>query len=182
LLGLYSKGDQRSFWELAGRYRPDMLYYADSYVDNLEDAEDIVQEVFTEFIVMLHSGKYTEQGMLKHLLIRMTHSCVEDYFKRKKKRESIFIPLEVWLESSAEFLAVAEEPPAEGFTAEEMKIFRKLVHLLKPKPKKIVVMRYHGRHSFEDIAHHCGISTNSATKIFSRVMDSLRKRISKEIH
>jgi RNA polymerase sigma-70 factor (ECF subfamily) len=175
LLERYSKGEQHCFEEIVSRYKPGLLRYAGSYVHSSEDAKDIVQDVFTEFILMLHSAKYTEQGKLHHLLIKMTHHEVDEFFRRKKKHDSVFISLS---ENSND---AEEEQGGEEFSAEEMKIFRKTIHLLKPRDKKIVVMRYHGKHSFEDIAHRCSISTNSATKIFSRVMTSLRKRIREEM-
>jgi RNA polymerase sigma factor (sigma-70 family) len=174
LLQGYLNGEQRCFAELVKRLEPEMLRYADSYLHNMADSRDIVQDVFEEFIVMLASGKYTEQGKLHRLLIMMVHHHVEMYFREKRKHDSVFTPLDT---AEGDDYDRAEEQRRHEFSAEEMKIFRELVHELKPRAKRIVVMRYHGRHSFEDIAQRCNVSTNTATKIFSRVMEWLRKRI-----
>src|SRR5258708_2748029 len=66
LLRCYSNGNQQCFSEIVGRHQPELLRYVSAYVHNPGDCKDIVQDVFTEFILKFRAGEYTEQGKLHH--------------------------------------------------------------------------------------------------------------------
>lgn len=146
-----------------------MLSYADSYLENRDDSKDIVQDVFIYFFSMLRSGKYTEQGKLFHLLLRITHHRIGDFFDRKKLRDDAFTPLQ-----DKEKFDAAEQPDEDSFSREEMKWFREKVHRLKPMERKVLIMRYHGRH-WEDIGKKTDMNANSASHMYSRLVKQLRK-------
>ena len=174
MLRRYLNGEERCALELVRRHEPDLLSYVYSYVENHDDSKDIVQEVFKEFFSMLRSGKYTEQGKLFHLLLKIAHHRIEDFFDKKKLHDAHFDSAQC----DSDWVLIPEEEDAEAFTEEEMKLFRELVHALELLERKILIMRYHGRHSWEEIGEETGMSANSASHMYSRIVRHLRQEIS----
>lgn len=155
------------------RHRPGLLRYAGSYIRNRQDCEEIVQDVFTDFALLLRSGRYTERGKLSHLLAQIAHACIINHIIKKSKQNGLFTQMPDGFDSAADSGAEENYSPQ----GKKMKLLRAALRGIKEVPRKIFMFRYHGHISFEEIGKHLSIKPHTAMTIQERTMEKLRKAV-----
>lgn len=81
--------DSNNFQELYQRYKSLVYNVALSYVQNVEDAEEITQDVFIKLHQSLHTFK--NQSTLKTWIYRIAINKSLDFLKHKKSQKRFFI-------------------------------------------------------------------------------------------
>lgn len=140
-----SKGQE---FETAYELYADMLYrLALSYMKQKEDAEDIVQEVFTKYFCGFHLPMSGEQE--KAWFIRVTINQCHDALRKRSYR------LHDSMEDMTEVVGGAVDEPDELFD---------VLQKLPDKYKDVIILHYLEGYSVEEVAKMLGLST-SATKM-----------------
>ena len=138
----------------------DMLYrVALSHLQNKEDAEDAVQDVFTKYITVC--SKFSEDAQEKAFLIRATVNRCHDLVRRKKIREH-------------DSLDDITEIPAENEGTGEM---MKSLNMLPEKYKTAIILHYLEGFSVEEVAKILSISLSGAKMRLSRGRELLKNLI-----
>jgi RNA polymerase sigma factor (sigma-70 family) len=169
-IALFLKGDERCFTQLVKRHHSQILRYINSYIHDGQQSKDILQNVLMDFVLLLRSGKYEEQGKVHHLLISMAHNRINEYF-RNKSRHNIFLPLSEKDEDQPEASIQEEEWQP---TRSEMLRLHAYLRAMKEKRRALFMKRYHGK-PYQEISHTLGISPDAAKVQFSRTVKKLRK-------
>lgn len=142
----------------------DMLYrLALSHTQNREDAEDVVQEVFTKYLDAVGKIKDTEHE--RAWLIRVTVNACHDLQRKKKYR--LHVPLDEIQEVAAE----EAEPLPDVFS---------MVAVLPEKYKTVIVLHYLEGYSVEEIASTIRISNSAVKMRLSRGRELLKKHMEEE--
>lgn len=166
-------GEEQYFSVIVEHYRSEIFRYISSYIRDRQQCEDIVQDVFTDFVLLLRSGKYEESGRVKHLLVQMAHAHIKNYIKHECRHDALFTRL------PDNFDSADDSGQEEKYNPQREKMIRLRAGLrgIKEVPRKIFMFRYHKRKSFEEIGKHFNMKPHTAMTIHARIMEKLRKVI-----
>jgi RNA polymerase sigma factor (sigma-70 family) len=166
-IAMFLKGDERCFTELVKHHHSEILRYINAYVHDGQQSKDILQDVLLDFVLLLRSGNYVEQGKVHHLLISMAHNRVNKYWRQRN--HNIFVPLK---EEHGHFAKTEQEE--EWYpTRNELTRLHAYLRALKERRRTIILQRYHGI-PYEKIGRNLGISSDAAKVEFSRTIKKLR--------
>lgn len=161
-MGLFHKNEQ--LFETVYSSYADMLYrLALSYLNHREDAQDVVQDVFTKYMCGLHFPMDKEHE--KAWFIRVTINQCHDNLRRRKHRTHASL-------DEMEDCQVSE--PEIPFMLEET------LQNLPEKYRAVIILHYLEGFSVPEIAKMCGISISATKMRLLRGRDILKKELEKE--
>lgn len=151
-------------FETAYELYADMLYrLALSYMKQKEDAEDIVQEVFTKYFCGFHLPVSGEQE--KAWFIRVTINQCHDALRKRSYRLH---------DSLDEVKEAADEGHTQ--TSELFELLQKLPNTYKD----VIILHYLEGYSVEEITKMLGLSASATKMRLKRGRELLKKELEKE--
>lgn len=173
----YQNGDYACFEALLTRYQSKVFSYIYSVVKDKEVANDLFQDTFFKVVVTLNSGVYKDENKFIHWVMRIAHNLIVDYFRRNNKMPMVH--------NRPDF-NIIDNLHLEDENAERVIIkkqtnqnIRKLVKMLPPEQRRVVILRHYGKYDFKDIAAQTGVSINTALGRMRYAIINLR-RLAKE--
>lgn len=151
LVQLATKGDQKAYAELMGRYRDAIYYMLLKMVNNASDAEDLTIEAFGKAFKNIQ--QYTPNYAFSTWLFKIaTNNCID--FIRKKKATTISLDQNDNEDDKAptDIMASVLDPEEEMIKGQKQKMMRDIVSKLKPRYRKLIELRYFKEFSYEEIA------------------------------
>lgn len=146
-----TRGDQKAYAELMGRYRDAIYYMLLKMVNNASDAEDLTIEAFGKAFKNIQ--QYTPNYAFSTWLFKIaTNNCID--FIRKRKATTVSLdqndddPDKVTPDIQAPNL----DPEEEMIKEQKQKMMREIVSKLKPRYRKLIELRYFKEYSYEEIA------------------------------
>ncbi|SDR79831.1 RNA polymerase sigma-70 factor, ECF subfamily [Polaribacter sp. KT25b] len=82
------KDDEKAFRTLFDRYYKKLLNYANTFTGDLQEAEDIVQQVF--ITLWTNRKKIDTKKSIKSFLYKITYNSYIDIYRKQKHKESFF--------------------------------------------------------------------------------------------
>ncbi|MBR4673855.1 MAG: RNA polymerase sigma factor [Victivallales bacterium] len=158
------EGDAKAFEAIFRRYSDRIVVYAARYINSMDLAKDICQEVFIKLIdkppaVLLYDN-------LGPWLFRVTRNLAID----KRRRRKFEITGEETMPEPHE-----EGTPLQALTdSNDAEIIRKLVDKLPPEIREVVKLRVFGNVAFKDIAVILAIPQGTALWRMHRALELLR--------
>lgn len=146
-----TRGDQKAYAELMGRYRDAIYYMLLKMVNNASDAEDLTIEAFGKAFKNIQ--QYTPNYAFSTWLFKIaTNNCID--FIRKKKATTISLDQNDNDEDKAptDIMASVLDPEEEMIKGQKQKMMRDIVSKLKPRYRKLIELRYFKEFSYEEIA------------------------------
>ncbi len=134
-----------------------------SYLNHKEDAEDVVQDVFTKYMCGLHFPMDKEHE--KAWFIRITINQCHDSLRRKKHRTHI---------------SLDEIEDFQGYEQEISFTLQETLQNLPEKYKSVIILHYLEGFSVQEIAKICRISVSATKMRLSRGRELLKKELEKE--
>ena len=168
-IALFLKGNDHCFTELVKHHKSELLRYINSYTRNWQHSKELFQDVLMDFVLLLRSGKYVEQGKVHNLLISMAHNRINNYL-RKRNSHDIFVPL---TEQDDQRPEQVEEEPWQP-TRSELARLHLYLGAMKERQRALFLQRYSGI-PYKNIGRNLGISTAAAKVEFSRTVKKLRQ-------
>ena len=145
LIELFRQGDESAFSEIVRRYQEKVYWVARRFVNDHDDADDIVQEVFIKAYDALKEFR-SESGLftwLYRIAVNMSLNSV----RRKRVRE--FLQLDDLFDQEESH----ESRPDEVLERSEHRtLVEEAVGQLPEKQRAVFVLRYYEELSYEDIA------------------------------
>src|SRR5262245_40943630 len=138
-------GNTTAFKELYEHYRQkvyNLIYYS---LDDIEQAEDVLQTVFVKVFQALPYFRL-ESGFLTWIYRVALNEC-----KNRKRRRRIFVPIS-HINDGVDERDPAPTPEAIHVAEQTGRLVRKAVRALKPKYRSVVVLKYLEEMSYEEIA------------------------------
>lgn len=173
LIERYRDGDPSSFEALLERYQAKVYGYIFSVVKDKETADDIFQDTFYKVIVTINSDQYKDENKFVHWVMRIAHNLIVDYFRRNNKMplvpnrpESDVLDNLKFPDENAEHVIIKKQ------TGQNI---RKLVRMLPPEQRRVVILRHYGKCDFKDIAARTGVSINTALGRMRYAIINLRR-------
>ncbi len=173
LIARYLEGNERAFEELLNRHQQKIYTSIYLFVKDQSLAEDIFQEVFIKIIDTLRRGKYNHEGKFLQWAMRIAYNMCVDYFRRSKRRPTVS-PTETFdifdvLQTSE---INAEQSIMRSQTHDKV---RKLVDMLPPEQREVVILRHYADMSFKEIAKLTRVSINTALGRMRYALINIRK-------
>jgi RNA polymerase sigma-70 factor (ECF subfamily) len=145
LVELFQNGNETAFNELVGRYQEKIYWIARKFVNDHDQADDIVQEVFIKVYSALknfrgESGVYT-------WLYRITVNVALNALRKQRIRD--FIRIDEFFETAED---ENEQPDAIFEKDEQQKLIEEAIAKLPEKQKAVFILRYHEELSYEEIS------------------------------
>ena len=173
----YMDGNCACFDALLQRYQGKVYGYIFSVVKDKEVADDIFQDTFFKVVSTINAGVYRDENKFIHWIMRIAHNLIVDYYRRNNK-----MPL---VQNRADY-DIIETLRLQDSNVEQTLIrkqtssnIRKLVKMLPPEQRRVVILRHYGKCDFKDIAARTGVSINTALGRMRYAIINLR-RLAKE--
>lgn len=175
LINQYIGGNDRAFEVLLTRHKQKIYTSIYLFVKDHALAEDIFQEVFIKIIDTLRKGKYNHEGKFVQWAMRISYNMCVDYFRRSKRRPKVS-PTETF--DIFDILPVQEENAEQAIMRSQThdKV-RKLVDMLPPEQREVVILRHYADMSFKEIAQLTRVSINTALGRMRYALINIRKMV-----
>ncbi|MGD1044655.1 MAG: sigma-70 family RNA polymerase sigma factor [Bacteroidota bacterium] len=145
LVELFQNGDETSFNELVGRYQEKVYWIAHRFVNDHDQADDIVQEVFAKVYSALK--KFRGESSVYTWLYRITVNVALNALRKQRIRD--FIRIDDLFETADD---ENEQPDAIFEKDEQQKLIEEAIAKLPEKQKAVFILRYHEELSYEEIS------------------------------
>lgn len=162
------KGDVASFDDIFKKYNKKVFYFANSYLKNRQEAEDVVQEVFMN--LWRHRDQINEQYIFSKYLFKMTYNAT---CKRFRKYASEKRYLEETLHTSNEDNSTKLDIEFNNLL--ETKDL--LISKLPERQKEILLLSIEEHLSSEEISQRLNISKKTVDNYLSKARTYLRKSL-----
>ena len=172
LVNLTRQGDQNAFGRLMERYRPGLLNLALSRVNNLSEAEDLVQEAFIQ--AYQHLDTLREADKFAGWIYRISRNlCYAALRKRRLRPKS----LEAFNATDMQDNSLAPDSLVEGYEASDTIV--KAVEALPPNNQRVFLLYLEGW-SYRSIATTLSLSTSTVSGRIQQAKQHVKKELSHE--
>jgi RNA polymerase sigma factor (sigma-70 family) len=168
--------DERAYAELMGKYRDSIYFMMLKMVKNTDDADDLTIEAFGKAFNRLH--QYTPNFAFSTWLYRIaTNNCID--FIRKKKM--VTLSLDKTSDDGEggtrnfEIKSNNLNPEDRFIRKQKIRIMREIVDQLKPRYRKLVVLRYFREFSYDEIAAETELPLGTVKAQLFRAREQLYK-------
>ena len=181
LIAGYRNGNYAYFDALLERHQAKVYGYLLSMLKDKELANDLFQETFYKVIYTIQSGSYRDQNKFINWVMRIAHNLIVDYYRQQSKmpmvaNEMPSMPGSELLDS----INLQEDNKENDIIRQETgNGVRRLVKMLPPEQRRVVILRHYGKYDFKDIAKKTGVSINTALGRMRYAIINLR-RLAKE--
>ncbi|MBN2074723.1 MAG: RNA polymerase sigma factor [Dehalococcoidales bacterium] len=162
-------GDVEAFGELYTSHVTKIYRYVYYRVYSKERAEDITQEVFLKAWKAIGSCKGKEKTF-SSWLYRIAHNLIIDKLRKHQKQSS----------REAELLEDVRDTADRMEISLEQKDLLKVIELLPPNQRQVIVMKFIEGMDNREIAETIGKSTGAIRILQMRALEALRKTLGKE--
>lgn len=143
LIVLAQRGNRDAFGELVNLYGRRIYYAAYAFLHNVDDASDIVQEVFLRAFKNLNT--FDTSRALYPWLYRITKNLCINAVQRASRRDMTLPPEEI-------IAGKGRDPEAEAVRNEEAAQLQKAIALLPEKHREIIRLKHFQECSYAEIA------------------------------
>jgi len=169
LIGLVAKGDERAFNELYHTYKDDIYKLSFYYLQNKEDAEDALQEIFVT--VYKRAATFRSDARFSTWLYRIAVNKCLDKLKYLKARKRLAM-----LTHFFHAPAVADNTV---YTEEELSLLQNAIDKLLPQQKTALILTQIQELSLNETAAIMNISSKAVESLTQRAKANLRKKLKK---
>lgn len=140
-------------------------------------ADDIFQDTFFKVIYTMNVGEYRDENKFIHWVMRIAHNLIVDYFRRLGKMPMVPNRPDC---DVVENLKLHDENVERSIIKKQTSSnVRKLIKMLPPEQRRVVILRHYGKYDFKDIAEKTNVSINTALGRMRYAIINLR-RLAKE--
>lgn len=175
-------GNEEAFETLVERYSSSLFNFICRFLNNADDASDILQHVFTQLYLSLPT-LHTE-APLKPWLFRVAHNRCLDELRKKRGIPFSTLVIDCGDEELSPLETIPDTNPLPEEVAEHHDLQRVLqgaIATLPPKFRVVVLLRYTSQFSFSEIANALQIPEATAKTYFQRAKPLLRIAL-KDLH
>lgn len=173
LLWRFKAGSQDAFCRIYEKYVNDLLTLAANLLADASSAEDVVQDVFINFVKSADRFRLT--GSLKGYLATCVANRARDYIRQNIRRQNI------QLGQAAQAAADPESPVELVIRTEELERVSCAMTELPYEQREAVVLRLHGDLRFRQIAKLQNVSIKTVLSRYQYGLNKLRSILNGEV-
>lgn len=172
ILARVARGDTEAFGLLVGRYTDRLYTLAVRITDDLESAQDIVQESFIRAYDRLGGFRY--QCAFSSWIFRIAYNLAIDSCRRRSRRPVVRL--------TDREVRMVDAPVTEGPYDEEcVGRMRRALNRLSAEERALVTLYYEEERPMAEIAAIVGISETNAKVRLHRVRQRIRRYMEEEL-
>lgn len=164
-------GDRRAFEELVRRHARAAARLAARLLESREDAEDVVQEAFTNAYLALAS--FREDASFKTWVLHITFNLAQDQLRKRARRERA---IGKERPEGAGFPCPAAGPAQRASAREDVERLKNALDDLPPRQKAALLLKVYEGLSYAEVAAVLGTTRAAARVYVSLARQSLRRR------
>jgi RNA polymerase sigma-70 factor (ECF subfamily) len=172
LVELFQNGNETSFNELVRRYQEKIYWIARRFVNDHDQADDIVQEVFVKVYSALK--KFRGESSVYTWLYRITVNVALNALRKQRIRD--FVRIDEYFEKADD---ENEQPDVLFEKEEEQKLIEEAIAKLPEKQKAVFILRYHEELSYEEISLILKTSTGGLKANYFHAVKKIGEYISR---
>jgi len=162
------KSDKKSskeaaFAEIYNRYNNMVYNYCVKFLNNRNDAYDVFQDIFLNFIQYVN--REGSVNNLKHFLLKSSRNSCINYIKKHKEKVELDLDKIDFYSEEIEY--------------DKLEKLRYAISLLEPSLKEVTILRYYEDLSYEEIANmineSLGVVRNRIYRGKKRIIEILEK-------
>jgi RNA polymerase sigma-70 factor (ECF subfamily) len=163
---------------LVNNYKKNVIKTAYYFVNNMEDAEDLSQEVFLEILKSI--GRYKKNSSLYTWIYRITVNKSLDHL-RKQKRRNILHHIGIFMQVSDDGMNRPDNEPAiidtRNDDKEKRKILDSAVNSLPGNQRIAFILNKYEELAYKEIAEIMNLSLSSIESLIHRAKLNLQKKL-----
>ncbi len=174
----FQAGEAAAFEALLARHQKSVFNFIFRFVNNREEAEELLQEVFIK--VYRNVKDYNPVGKFKTWLFTVARNLCVDHYRKKRLRysESLDEVKEAGDLNKFEQIANGESAPDELSSAAELeKILTMALSSLNEDQKEVFLLREKMGFKFEEIAEMTNVSVNTVKSRMRYALEGIKKVI-----
>lgn len=165
-------GDDNGFVEIVRDYKDGLIFYLNSFTNNIYTAEDLAEDTFVK--LGIKKPKYTGKASFKTWLYTIGRNVAVAYIRRNSRSREISI-------NDCSELISDEETLEKSYLREERKILlHKAIRKLKPEYRQVLWLIYFDDFSTKEAAKIMKKSVHSIETLAYRARLSLKSELEKE--
>jgi RNA polymerase sigma-70 factor (ECF subfamily) len=173
-----ARADPRAFVDLYDYYFPRIHAYVNYRVNDQQDAEDIISDVFLSAMRGIKRFRPTHGNSFAAWLFRIAHNRIIDHYKRHDRDEVSLDPKTPAMEAVSLLgapLTSRTPRPEEALTQQEtFEQMRALLATLSPRRQEVITLRFFGGLRNQEIAVILGLDERTIASHLSRGLQDLR--------
>ena len=158
--------------ELYARYAAGLYALCLRYIENREEARDLMHDAMIKAMDNFRSFRYTGEGSIWAWMSRITVNMAVDRLKQNSRFRQI--PLDL---VSGDEIENALEPDAESVRRIPDDALDEMISGLSPVKRTVFIMYCIDGYSHKDIAKALGVSERGSTSILAKARASLKKAL-----
>ena len=162
-------GDEEAFADLMRGYYAYVYAIVGEIVDNVHDAEEVVQDAF--FNAYQGLGQLEDATRFKSWLAEITRNCARQWV-RKQRDDTVSID-----EVSEQVLQTEDSPDEQLTRLEQRELIRRTIETLPQKDREIARAFYLEGASYDELTNAHGLSYSAIASRLSRAKRQLAKRL-----
>jgi RNA polymerase sigma-70 factor (ECF subfamily) len=167
------QGDAEAFADLYQRFARRVFGLCRHMLGSTQAAEDAVSEVFLRLQRSMQSYD-ASLPFPRWLLSVASHYCV-DLLRRRRVERRLFATDEAAMEGEDQEAAKSPSPLSEALAMERQERLRTAIARLPDRYRTVLVMRYYGEMSYDEIAAQLGLPRNHVATLILRGKQELRR-------
>lgn len=172
LLWKMKHGSSDALSRIYEKYKSDLFSLANSLLHDLNEAEDVVHDVFVSFVKSADEFELT--GSLKGYLLTCVANLSRDRV-RARKREPIGI-------NKTDMAIPDYKIPSQALiSAEELQCLREAIAKIPYEQREVVILHLQGRRTFRQIAESQGIAVSTVQSRYRYGLEKLRSLLDGEV-
>ncbi len=170
-------GSQQAYRSLVAEFGSSLLGYFYRNTGKIDDAEDLVQEVFVRVVKGLK--RYSEQEKFHIWLFRIAHNLLIDYWRKHKMKLESEISNEEQNSFSQNIASDEIDPVLVLSNRERYDELQQALEKLPANQKEVLLMRYFSGLSFDEISQINGTPIGTSLARAHRGLDKLKSILQK---
>jgi len=167
------KGDCEALGELYDEYREHLLILAIALLGRMDEAEDVLHDMFVNFVGRLRAFRLT--GSLKGYL----SICVANQARNHRKRAAYRVAVD--LDEAKEMVSGKASPAQVAISNEYVQLLGKAMSRLPLEQREAVALHLHCDMSFKEIARHIKSPVSTVKSRYRYGTTKLRSILNKEV-
>lgn len=168
----FLKGDWDGFAEIVREYYDGLVFYLNSYLHNLSDAEDMAEETF--LVLTTKKAKYKGSSSFKTWLYAIGRNVARKYLRKNGRNVAMS-------QEDLDKMICGEQDVASGlFAEEEKRHLHRCLRRLLPDYQSVLWLKYFENMKMQDVAVVMNKSLHSVNHLVQRAREALREEMKKE--